>query len=121
MNSLFFLIIIQCKDITKLTIATISTVTSTKETYLDSITNNIEKSHHFYGDYEFQVNSQTYNGHDQLFALFNPKKVAIFYNPKNPNENMSIYSKFKITGIDIIIAFGFIIFAIFILPLLILL
>lgn len=70
-----------------------------------------------YVDYEFVVNSQTYRGFG-VKLNYSTKRVNVYYNPTNPNENITVYEKYRATGTIVIMGMIVAVFCIFILPLL---
>lgn len=52
--------------------------------------------------YEFEVDGQFYNGRGEVNLVGNKRKVKIYYNPENPLENTTAYSKIDASGMIIV-------------------
>lgn len=114
------------KNYHKLTKKAIANITNIEtHTYDYFVTNEntgkseIKKEHHRYANYEFIVDKQVYRGFDRIYAYGSKKKTTIFYDPQNPAENVSAYTKFHADGRAIIISVIIALMIIFGLPLLV--
>lgn len=108
---------------TQKTIATITKITSMEEESYNNETGMYDKHNRYFADYSFDIGLETYTGYSELspFARKKNKKVVIYYNPENPQENVSKYTKEINNGIYVIKAIITLLFILLVLPLIILL